>query len=86
VTPVLKPTLTPIAIAIMLLISSGVTAQEPIKTMDAVEVSAQTGKAYTNKKNKALPTISEEVARTEQISQAEIQASGATNVLVSTAI
>jgi outer membrane receptor for ferrienterochelin and colicins len=83
VTPVLKPALTPIAISMMLLVSGGVSAQEPIQKMDMVEVTSEKTALGKGEKKRLVP-ISEEVARTEQIGQAEIQASGATNLLEAT--
>ncbi len=78
-----KPKLKPISIAMLLLISGELSAQETTQKMQAVEVKSSIGGGYA-KKSAGLPPIHDEVVRTEQIGQAEITASGAVNITEAT--
>ncbi len=74
-----KPLLTPLAISLGLIFSGHAFAQEVSQKLNTVEVKSNAANV-TGKKNK-LVAIGDEVPRTEQISAADIRASGASNVL-----
>jgi len=76
----IKPSLTPIAIAILLALSGQAIAADVSQTMQVVEVKSSSPSSNDKIAKKLLP-ISEEVARTEQIGKVEIAKTGATNIL-----
>jgi outer membrane receptor for ferrienterochelin and colicins len=77
---IIKPQLTPIAMAVLLTLSEQSAAQDAIQTMQAVEVKGSNQSSNDKIAKKLLP-ISEEVARTEQIGRVEIAKTGAMNIL-----
>ncbi len=76
----IKPSLSPIAMAVLLTLSGQAIAADVSQTMQAVEVKGSNPSSNDKIAKKLLP-ISEEVARTEQIGKVEIAKTGATNIL-----